>query len=188
MYSRVQNNRVSTWYLFFSLSKVVELVDTLFIVLRKSKLIQLHWIHHVLTLCFTWFAFVDVPGTARWMVTMNFAIHSMMYTYYALKALHVHIPKRVSISITTLQVLQMFAGLYVNYQCLKYKLLGFPVDISYSTAAYSFTLYSIFAILFLNFFIRTYLLRPGFAGKKKGIQILSDINHNHYKSVAKKLQ
>ena len=183
-----QNNRVSVWYLFFTVSKAVELVDTLFIVLRKSKLIHLHWIHHVLTLCFSWFAFVDVPGTARWMVTMNFAIHSMMYTYYALKAVNVHIPKRVSISITTLQVLQMFGGLYINYQCLKFKLLGFPVDISYSTATFSFTLYSIFAILFLNFFIRTYVLRPGLVGKKKGIQILSDINHNHYKSVAKKLQ
>ena len=183
-----QNNRVSVWYLFFTLSKVVELLDTLFIVLRKSKLIQLHWIHHVLTLCFSWYAFVDVPGTARWMVTMNFAIHSLMYTYYALKAIGISIPKRVSITITTLQVMQMFAGLYVNYQCLKFKLLGFPVDISYSTATSSFTLYSIFAILFLNFFIRTYVLRPNLVGKKAGIHILSDINHNHYKSVAKKLQ
>lgn len=63
------------WYLFFTLSKAVELIDTLFVVLRKSKLITLHWVHHVLTLTFSWFAFVDVPGTARWMVNMNFFVH-----------------------------------------------------------------------------------------------------------------
>lgn len=174
------------WYLFFTLSKAVELVDTLFVVLRKSKLITLHWVHHVLTLTFSWYAFIDVPGTARWMVNMNFLVHSLMYTYYGLKAMRVSIPRQVNLTITTLQVLQMFAGLYINYECLKRKLLGLPVDISYSTAFFSFTLYFIFTILFLNFFIRTYIL-----SSKRIHQFISttgDINHNHYKGFVKKLQ
>ena len=77
----------------------------------------------------------------------------------------------------------MFAGLYVNYECLKQKMLGLPVDISYSTASLSFGLYLIFALLFCNFFIRTYIL------SSKHIRMLSaDINHNHYKGFVKKLQ
>jgi elongation of very long chain fatty acids protein 6 len=47
---------------------LAELGDTAFIVLRKQKLINLHWIHHVLTLCYCFFVFADQPGTARWMV------------------------------------------------------------------------------------------------------------------------
>jgi len=86
------------WYLFFILSKAFELIDTLFIVLRKSKLIALHWVHHVLTLIFSWYAFIDVPGTARWMVNMNFLVHSLMYTYYGLAAMRIRLPKKVSLS------------------------------------------------------------------------------------------
>ena len=40
------------WYTVFVLSKAVELLDTAFIVLRKQRLITLHWVHHVLTLCY----------------------------------------------------------------------------------------------------------------------------------------
>lgn len=49
-----QDIRVNAWYLFFTLSKAFELVDTLFIVFRKRKLINLHWIHHTLTLIYSW--------------------------------------------------------------------------------------------------------------------------------------
>lgn len=153
----------------------------MFIVLRKSKLIVLHWVHHVLTLCFSWFVFSDVPATARWMVNMNFFVHSLMYSYYALKAMKFSIPKQVNLTITTLQIAQMFVGLYINYQCLKMKLLGEPVDLSYSVSVTGFVLYGLFAILFLNFFVRTYIFT-------KPIRMLSDINHNHYKGFVKKLQ
>ena len=62
------DSRLVFWYLVFIWSKVAELGDTAFIVLRKQKLINLHWIHHVLTLCYCFFVFPDQPGTARWMV------------------------------------------------------------------------------------------------------------------------
>jgi len=121
--------------------------------------------------------------------------------------------KQVNLTITTLQVVQMFAGLYINYKCLQLKVLGLPVDISYSTAAFSFVLYAIFAILFLNFFFWTYLFGPLQRSKsllsswwlKLGLVASSsssvvttngtvasvdggDINHNHYKGFVKKLQ
>jgi len=63
-----EDNRLVFWYLIFIWSKLAELGDTAFIVLRKQKLINLHWIHHVLTLCYCFFVFADQPGTARWMV------------------------------------------------------------------------------------------------------------------------
>lgn len=75
--------RITIWYWLFVWSKVIELGDTIFIILRKQKLIFLHWIHHVLTLSYAFFVIGDAPGTARWMVSMNFAIHTAMYSYYA---------------------------------------------------------------------------------------------------------
>jgi len=142
-------------------------------------------VHHVLTLNYSWYVFADVPATARWMVNMNFLIHSMMYTYYALRSLRVSIPRYVNMTITTLQIAQMFAGLYINYRTLQHKLIGMPCDISMSVAVTGFTLYGLFAVLFMNFFLRTYLFRS----KSKSITFINDINHNQQiNNCLKKLQ
>ena len=50
---------VSFWGSMFMLSKVPELIDTLFIVLRKQQLILLHWYHHASVVVFV---FVSYPS------------------------------------------------------------------------------------------------------------------------------
>lgn len=42
------------WATMFVLSKVPELGDTIFIVLRKQPLIFLHWYHHATVLVYSW--------------------------------------------------------------------------------------------------------------------------------------
>jgi len=42
----------------FIISKIPELIDTVFIVLRKKPLIFLHWYHHVTVLLYCWNAYV----------------------------------------------------------------------------------------------------------------------------------
>ncbi|CAG2173516.1 unnamed protein product, partial [Oppiella nova] len=128
--------RLNWWYLFFVWSKVIELIDTLFILLRNGKLLTLHWIHHVLTLCYSWYVFGDVPATARWMVGMNFIAHSLMYTYYALKAMRISIPLVIII---------------------EYKNTGIPCDASLSVVTSGLALYTLFLLMFTNFFINSYL-------------------------------
>ncbi|KAH9395196.1 hypothetical protein TYRP_020955 [Tyrophagus putrescentiae] len=178
----VKDIRVNSWYLFFTLSKAPELIDTLFIVLRKRRLINLHWIHHTLTLIYSWFVFGDMPSTARWMVNMNLVIHSMMYAYYALAAMRIRLPKQVNITITTLQIAQMFAGLYVNADSLRRKLTGLPADLSVASALAGFSLYFLFFALFVNFFIRTYLIPTSTKVVKSAVAggktILADLNNN----------
>ena len=86
--SFIENDRVSGfWTWMFVLSKVPELGDTIFIVLRKQKLIFLHWYHHVTVLIYCWYSFSQYTAPARWFVVMNFIVHSIMYSYYFLKAL-----------------------------------------------------------------------------------------------------
>ena len=53
------------WVLLFALSKVAELGDTIFIVLRKQNLIFLHWYHHILTLIHCWNSYAEQTGTGR---------------------------------------------------------------------------------------------------------------------------
>lgn len=191
-----QDTRLNAWYLFFTLSKAPELVDTLFIVLRQRRLINLHWIHHTLTLVYSWFAFPDVPSTARWMVNMNVFIHTLMYSYYALAAMKVRIPRQVNVVLTTMQIAQMFVGLYINADCLRRKLSGIPTDLSLSVALSGFSLYFLFFLLFVNFFVKTYLVPASSTVVKvavmNGKTILSDLNNNagrdQCSQVVKKLQ
>ena len=93
------------WGWLFGLSKVVELGDTIFVVLRKRPLTFLHVFHHCTVLVACWYTGSQVAPTARWFVTMNYTVHSVMYTYYALQILRwFQIPKVVSMTITVLQV------------------------------------------------------------------------------------
>lgn len=159
--SYIDDNRLVFWYLVFIWSKIFELGDTAFIVLRKQKLINLHWVHHVLTLCYCFFVFKEQPGTARWMVGMNFAIHSAMYSYYCLRALQFRIPRVISVTITCAQIIQMIFGLIINIISFAYKMMGtHKCDMTLSAATTGLALYLLFFALFLNFFVHSYLKRP----------------------------
>ncbi len=66
----LRKNRISmnfysrTWA--FCFSKLPELIDTVFIVLRKQPLIFLHWYHHASVLVYCWFSYQDYSSTGRY--------------------------------------------------------------------------------------------------------------------------
>ena len=95
------------WTFLFTISKVYELGDTIFIILRKQPLIFLHWYHHVTVLVYTWFSYTEHLGPGRWFIMMNYTVHSVMYSYYTLRALRISVPKFVAMTITTMQILQV---------------------------------------------------------------------------------
>ena len=71
-------------------------MDTLFIVLRKQELILLHWYHHATVLIYCWHSYKGLQSTGRWFSTMNYLVHSLMYTYYACRAMRFKIPRFVN--------------------------------------------------------------------------------------------
>lgn len=158
--------RLNVWYWIFIMLKIIELGDTVFIVLRKKPLTSLHLVHHSTSLIFSWFVFGDVPGTARWMVNMNFAIHSFMYGYYTLKAMEYQIPRRIAATITMSQIIQMIIGTYVNVKAFQYKMTGTHCDLSKPVATAGAFIYTTFFILFLNFFIHSYIIKLLFKKEK----------------------
>lgn len=155
------DNRVGGfWNWMFTLSKVPELGDTVFIVLRKQPLIFLHWYHHVTVLLYAWYSYSDYIATARWFVCMNYLVHSIMYSYYALKALKFRVPRWIAMSITTAQLAQMVMGAAVNIWAYQVKQAGNECHVSYDNIKISLLMYISYFVLFARFFRRAYVVNP----------------------------
>ena len=109
------------WSYAYTMSKIPELLDTIFVVLRKHPLIFLHYFHHATILHFVYYWYPQAASTALWFGTMNYFVHSFMYSYYALKAMRVYVPKFVSMFITAIQIIQKIAGLFLCMSTLYVK-------------------------------------------------------------------
>jgi len=150
------------WTWLFVLSKLPELVDTVFIVLRKQQLIFLHWYHHITVLWFAWYSYVEFTATCRWFMVMNYSVHALMYSYYAVRALKIPVPKVLAMIITSLQLLQMVFGCAINILAWYYKGNGWTCAVSDNNLYWSFLMYTSYFILFARFFYSAY-----FAPKEK---------------------
>lgn len=169
--SFIEQNRVSGfWTWMFVLSKLPELGDTVFIVLRKQPLIFLHWYHHITVLIYSWFSYTEYTASARWFVVMNYCVHSIMYSYYALKAMRYAPPKWISMLITALQLSQMIIGCAINVWAYQYLENG-QVDchISRVNIKLSLMMYFSYFVLFARFFHKAYL---GSSRSKTGKKML----------------
>ena len=149
------------WAFMFIMSKVPELVDTLFIILRKQRLIFLHWYHHATVLCYCWFSYKDFASNGRWFMNMNYIVHGLMYSYYACKALKIRVPMFISQLITTLQIVQMIGGCYVNWVAYQTKVYTPNIEckVSFENIYASMIMYLSYFALFFNFFLHVYVFR-----------------------------
>ena len=152
------------WSFLFCLSKAPELVDTYFIVFRKQKLIFLHWYHHITVFIYCWYNYSSITAPQQWFITLNYFVHSIMYSYYAIRASGIYRPPVwINIVITSLQLLQMAIGVWVNV----YVFINMAVDptwhcdglveTTYSYVYLAFVMYSSYLVLFVHFFYCSYV-------------------------------
>ncbi|XP_062436438.1 elongation of very long chain fatty acids protein 3 [Rhea pennata] len=144
------------WAYLFVLSKVLELGDTVFIVLRKQRLMFLHWYHHVATLIYSWFAYKQSAPGGGLFITMNFTVHTFMYSYYAMRAAGFWVPRYIAMVITFLQILQMLVAVIVNILLL-FWMENEIYHTTWSSVLFSSVMYLSYLVLFCNFFSKTYL-------------------------------
>ncbi|KAK5965611.1 Elongation of very long chain fatty acids protein, partial [Trichostrongylus colubriformis] len=149
----------SFWACMFAFSKIAELGDTLFLVLRKRPVIFLHWYHHAVVLVYCWHSAVELTAAGRWFIWMNYFVHSIMYTYYAIVSTGIRLPKRLSMTVTALQTTQMLIGVVISVYVLYLKLNGAVCQQSFDNLAICFAIYASFLILFSKFFNTAYLVK-----------------------------
>jgi len=181
-YEWLADNPGGYWTLLFCLSKVPELVDTAFIILRKKELITLHWYHHFTVMLFCWQAWASCNLSGLIFAAMNLSVHAVMYTFYALTALGYR-PTTFALFITLGQISQMVVGTAVTTYVVLDKLVWNPLKkldftltipgnflakqsifdgqclVSSGNALAGLVMYGSYLLLFVHFFVVTYCVK-----------------------------
>ncbi|VDP55712.1 unnamed protein product [Heligmosomoides polygyrus] len=69
----------------FVFTKVLDLAETVLIVLEGRKPLLIHIFHHVITLLFTWHSYSQQNSLGRWFVFINLFSHVILYSYLSPK-------------------------------------------------------------------------------------------------------
>lgn len=144
-------------YLFF-LTKLIELLDTVFFVLRKKKeqVTFLHVFHHSIVPIFCWIGIKLAPGGPNgFFPLVNSFIHVIMYSYYALTTFGPRVQPYLwwKKYLTRLQMIQFILVMINAFKTFMSQDCKFPLLFSYLQA----TVASAFLILFGMFYRDAYL-------------------------------
>ncbi|XP_075022325.1 very long chain fatty acid elongase 4-like [Calonectris borealis] len=148
-----QMARVCWWFFF---SKVIELLDTVFFILRKKQeqVTFLHVYHHG-TMLFNWWSGVKyVPGGQAFFIGMlNSFVHIFMYGYYALASLGPQMHRYLwwKRYLTIMQLCQ-FVAIAAHSSYNLFTECPFPDGFNIAVFLYILSLIA----LFLHFYYRTY--------------------------------
>lgn len=88
---------------------------------------------------------------------MNYFVHSIMYGYYAARAMGYRPPKGIAMLITTCQICQMVIGCTVNIWAAQYVADRQPCHVSSTNIKLSIAMYFSYFILFARFFYKAYM-------------------------------
>ncbi|KAL5285294.1 hypothetical protein ACFFRR_007185 [Megaselia abdita] len=174
------------WFYFFS--KVIDLLDTIFFVLRKkqNQITFLHVYHHTITAFFSWGYLKFAPGEQGVVVgLLNSFVHIVMYFYYMVSAMGPEYQKYIwwKKYMTKIQLIQFVL------------ILSYMISISAKNCemsnglTYFFVINTvIFLYLFLDFYRKTYnkskkAVQVEFNGKAK-----TELDCNNNVLDAKKLK
>jgi len=141
-----------------------ELIDTLFLVLKRKKLEFLHVYHHSFTMVLCYVELVGRVSIAWVVITINLAVHVIMYYYYARTSV---IKKRVwwKKYLTTMQIVQFIIDIAIIYSVLVannlYKvfpnfILSYPCAGTDFAHVFGCIIVSSYLYLFIDFFKKTY--------------------------------
>ncbi|KAM7534264.1 hypothetical protein Aperf_G00000108664 [Anoplocephala perfoliata] len=151
----------------FFISKLFELADTVFFILRrKFQLVSfLHVFHHAVTPFSWWFFAKFVPGgISSFHALINSFIHVWMYTYYGLAAAGPQFQPYLwwKKYMTTAQILQ-FVIVIIHTSQFFFKECDYPMLFVW----WILILFIIFLFLFSHFYYQSYIKPRGVAVAKK---------------------
>jgi len=155
--------RIAAALWWYYASKLFELLDSLFIILRKreKQLSFLHVYHHATMFPLWWIGAKYVAGGSSFLgAFFNCCVHVIMYSYYALSTLGESVRPYLwwKKYLTVLQMVQFVAALVMGLNAIRIG-CDFPMWMQYSCIAYMVS----FLVLFSDFYYKAYM-----AGRKEG--------------------
>jgi fatty acid elongase 3 len=151
-----EDGRVQLLYWMNYFFKYIELADTLFLAIRKRKIIFLHSYHHAATLVLCWSQLVEHSAVQWVVIDLNLFVHIIMYYYYAVSALGIKPWWRRYL--TKLQISQFVIDLTAcGYAYGYYVVYGWGSCYGTVTGAYmGIGILFSYLLLFIKFYIETY--------------------------------
>ncbi|GAB6022955.1 hypothetical protein CHUAL_007045 [Chamberlinius hualienensis] len=167
--------RVATGYHLYFVSKIIELFDTVLIVLRRkdNQLSFLHVYHHSTMTLVTWTILRWVPsGSVALAALVNSLVHVFMYSYYGLSVIGPTV-RRYLWWKKYLTMIQMFQFIWGFSFIINMFTTGceFPKWLQYFSAFYLLS----YIILFSQFYNSTYRIKK----QKKRSEINGNICNQH---------
>jgi len=157
------------WFLIFGISKVPEMLDTVWLVLNKKEVLTLQWWHHLTVMLYTWLAGVSYPDSGDTVIfaLVNSFIHSLMYPYFALAVMFKSVRSvYIRMTLTILQITQMLVGVGLRFYYDKYCTPIYPQHQDLVGKA-GVLMYGSYLVLFIKFFVDEYYFKKGVLSAKK---------------------
>jgi len=145
-------------YLYY-INKIMDLMDTVFFVLRKSykQITNLHLIHHVYMAMapYFWQRKYGYGGHYTFSGLLNLFVHIVMYTYYYLSSQNPQIRKSAwwKQYITILQLVQFV----LMFSHSLWTLLQPNCDVPYPKIFIAMAMSGLMFVMFINFFRKSYM-------------------------------
>lgn len=162
----------------FAFSKVPELGDTAFLILRGKPVRFLQWYHHSTVMLFCWLAIATEYTPGLWFAMTNYTVHAVMYMYFFLMTFSSlkRFVKAVAPLVTIIQITQMVYGLFINAFAVWNYAAGPGCHIQIVAVYSAVVMYASYFVLFSKLFLES--RRPRASGSQaKAVASNSEQRH-----------